>query len=312
MSTARLARLLYPSWHKERSLAVLKNLTFCGDETGIDKESKICAVTGLIGTESMWRKFDDRWNKIIKGNNIPYFHANECEGGRKTFHGLDVMKRGNIVNRLVSLIAESPLDVFGYAVVKPHFFAWNEDDRRHFTNGHPENPYYLVLGHLFICSSHHADNFDKSEKIEYVFEQQQEFEDEAKRIFGELKAGPMWPNHVRLGDIHFPESTPENLEKYPGIQAADLIAYEMNRHLGNKYFLPDLKPEWKARTVLKVLGRKLNVNHNFCYFDADQFLELSALRAAWNHETQTPGEDWVWGNAIKARDAAKANKQHGH
>ena len=288
---------------------MVKNCIFYGDETGTDNTSRICAIGGLIGTESMWRKFDDKWNKILSIEGIPYFHTVDCERGKDDFYGLDVMKRGRIVDRLVCIIADSPLAIYGYAVVKPHFFAWNEDDRKHFTNGHPENPYYLVLNHLFVCSSHYADSFDKSERIEYLFEQQQQFEADARRIFGELRAGPLWKNHFRLGEIDFRG----DIAKYPGMQAADLIAYEMFRQMDNKHFQPNLRPEWKNRIAIKVLEPKLRRDFNFGYFDDDQFLEMTALKAGWNYDTQTPSEGWVWGNAIKAREAEKApkNKQSG-
>lgn len=299
MSTTRLARLLHPSWHKERTLAVLKNYTFIGDETGIDDNSKICAVAGLVGGERAWEKFDKRWRKVLEIEDIPYFHAVECERGNENFYGLDVMKRGKIVDRLVQIIMNTTLDIYSYGLVKPHFFAWPEDDRKWFTQGNPEDPYYLVLDHLFVCSSHAADELDKSEKIEYVFEEQNQFRDEAKRIFKGLRIGPDWPNHVRLGDIHFPESTPENLIKYPGMQAADLLAYETYRHLHNKHFKPNLRPEWKNRIALKVMGQKLHKNHNCAYFDEEAFANLSTLRAGWDYERNVAAHDWEYKKKVK-------------
>ena len=272
----------------------MKNYKFFGDETGIDQASRICAVAGLVGPEKAWVKFDRNWMKVLQAENIPYFHAVDCERGKDEFYGLDVMKRGKIVDRLVQVIMDSPLEIYSYGLVKPHFTAWNEDDRKHFTLGNSDNPYYLVLDFLFVCSSHAVDGLDKAEKIEYIFEQQDEFENEATRIFKELRAGPHWPNHVRLGDIHFPESTPENLIKYPGMQAADLLAYETFRHLDNKHFQPKLRPEWKNRIALMVLGEKLHKDYNCTYFDEEAFANMSTLRAGWNYDTNLPAHDWEW------------------
>ena len=273
---------------------MLKNYTFIGDETGIDANSKICAVAGLVGGEKAWEKFDKKWRGVLEIEDIPYFHAVECERGTENFYGLDVMKRGKIVDRLVQIIMNSTLDIYSYGLVKPHFAAWSEDDRKWFTNGNPDDPYYLVLDHLFVGSSQAADELEKIEKIEYVFEEQNEFEQEATRIFKELRAGSQWPNHFRLGEINFPESTPENRIKYPGIQAADLLAYETFRHLQNKHFKPDLKPEWKNRVALKVMGEKLYKNHNCSYFDEEAFANLSTLRAGWDYDRNVAAHDWEW------------------
>lgn len=260
---------------------MIKNYKFFGDESGIDKNSRICAVAGMVGPEKLWEKFDRNWLKVLKAEGIPYFHAVECERASGEFHGLDVMKRGKIVDRLVQVIMESRLEIYSYGLVRSHFNAWAEDDRKWFTNGHPDNPYYLVLHHLVVCVSHSVDHLDKSERIEFLFERQQEFESEARRIFGEFKAGSDWPNHDRLGEIFFSGE----VEKYPGMQAADLLAYESFRHLDNKHFQPTLRNEWKERIALKVLQNRLGGNAR--YFDAEGLAALSGVRAGWDNERKT-------------------------
>lgn len=262
---------------------MLKNYKFFGDESGTDRKSRICAIAGLVGPEKLWQKFDRNWIKVLAAEGVPYFHAVECERASGEFHGLDVMKRGRIVDRLVQVIMESPLEPYSYGLVRHHFDAWNEDDRKWFTSGHPDNPYYLVLNHLFVKVSHSVDQLDKSEKVEFLFEQQKEFEPEARIIFGEFKANPQWPNHERMGEIFFSGE----IQKYPGMQAADLLAYESFRHLDNKHFQSTLKPEWKERVAMKVLQRKLNKNHNCGYFDAEGLANLSGVREGWDNETMT-------------------------
>lgn len=261
LSTAALARVLHPSLCHERNLAVLK---FFGDETGIDGKpaTRISAVAGLIGEERAWGHFDRNWMKVLNSEGIPYFHAVECERGTENFYGLDVSKRGHIVDRLIQAVAGSSLQLCAYAVVVPHFRAMSEEFRLHYTHGHPDIPYYLCLAKTFVAASHAADGKPSTEQIYFLFEKQDKFEQEAGALFREFQKNQFWPNSSRLGDCHFAEK--DDIYKYPGLQAADLIAYESYRHLDNKHFQSNLREEWKVRVAMKVLSKKLG-QYGRCY-----------------------------------------------
>ena len=99
--------------------------------------------------------------------------------------------------------------------------------------------------------------------------------------FSDLKhGGSIWPNAHRLGDCHFAPS--EDKRKYPGIQAADLLAYETYRHLENWHFQPKLRPEWKARTAFRVLGQKIGKQGR--YFESESLALLDQERLKGEHE----------------------------
>ncbi len=282
MSIPELARLLHPSYCWEKVVAVLK---FLGDETGTDKKPKtrISAVAGLIGGEKNWKKFDREWRKVLEALDVPYFHAVECEHGKGEFYGLDVARRGRIVDRLVGVILDSPLQPCAYGVVVPHFNEMSLDFRTHFTNGHPDIPYYLCLYHTFVSESHAADDLPQSEQVYFLFEKQDEFEADARAAFDEFKKGPHWPNHYRLGECQF--ISKEEDYKYPGLQAADLLAYEMYRHLDNRHFQPDLKPEWKVRSAFNALQTKLKGHSK--YYDRAGLQLLETERTSGKYEALT-------------------------
>jgi len=274
-----MARALHPTWCRERIVTVLK---FLGDETGIDKKptTRISAIAGLVGNEKSWEKFDRNWRKVLKAEDIPYFHAVACERAADEFYGLDVMKRGKIVDRLVTVIMESSLQPYSHGIVIPHFNAMSLDFRSHYTSGHPDIPYYLCLAQTFMEVSHTADKLPPEEQVLFLFEKQDEFEKDAGILFQEFKTNPDWPNHVRLADCHFVPI--EDVPKYPGLQAADLLAYESFRQLDNKHFQPKLRPEWKARTAIKVLAQKLGEYGR--YFDKKTLEALEVEHAEWLKE----------------------------
>jgi hypothetical protein len=267
-----VARLLHPSWCRERVLSMIK---FLGDETGTDKKptTRISAIGGLVGTEKAWGKFDTAWNKVLKAEDIPFFHAVQCEKGTGEFYGLDVAKRGHFMDRLLEVILNAQLQPCAYGVVVPHFNAMSLEFRAHYTDGHPDVPYYVCLHYTFVEGSHTADSFLKDEQVYFLFEQQDEFEASAKESFAAFKQNSAWPNSARLGgEPIFVKN--EEAPKYPGLQAADLLAYEMYRHLDNRHFQPVLKPEWKVRTAFKILQRKMKDRAR--YFDSDGLARLEA------------------------------------
>lgn len=231
----------------------------------------------MVGTEKQWEKFDRDWLKVLNAEDIPYFHAVECERGSGNFYGLDVMKRGKIVENLVRVIRDGSLQPYTYGIVIPHFNEMSLEFKTHYTNGHPDIPYYLCLAQTFMKVSHAADNLPVGEKVLFLFEKQDEFEDEARRLFEEFKGNPKWPNSGRLRDCHFIQK--EDVADYPGLQAADLIAYETYRQLDNKHFQPNVRGEWKIRIAIDVLRRKLGEYAR--YFDERIMPRMEQERLEW-------------------------------
>lgn len=268
---------------------------FFGDETGTDRKptTRISAIGGLFGKEEHWGKFDRTWNKVLKSEKIPFFHAVQCERGTGEFYGLDVAKRGRLAERLLEVLLSSHLQPCAYGVVVPHFIEMSLEFRNHYTNGHPGVPYYLCLHHTFVAGSHAADGLPQEEQVHFTFEKQDEFEADAKASFEEFKKNKHWPNHYRLGRCHFAER--DEYAHYPGLQAADLLAYEMYRHLDNRHFQPDLKPEWKVRTTFQALQRKMKQSKKVCggvvlsgYFDRETLQGLEKERLDPSYYTQMP------------------------
>jgi hypothetical protein len=275
------ARLLHTTRCSERLMAMLK---FLGDETGTDKlpRTRISAVAGLVGTEKSWKRFDSDWLGVLKHEGIPCFHAVECENGRADFHGMDVVRRGKIVEQLARVILDSSLRPHSYGVVIPHFKEMSFEFRNHFTNKHPEVPYWLCLYATFTEVSHAADDLPAEEQVYFLFEEQNEFEKDARESFDAFKANKYWPNSKRLGKCCFVKK--EEAHEYPGLQAADLLAYESYRHLDNRHFWPDLKLELKMRTVHKLLKPKLKQRGK--YFDRDTLVLLDGERTSGKYDIE--------------------------
>lgn len=258
---------------------------FFGDETGTDKKpsTRISAIGGLFGREQLWDGFDKAWKKVLEKQKIPFFHAVQCERGTGEFYGLDVAKRGDLINRLLEVLLSSHLQPCAYGVVIPYFNEMSVEFRSHYTSGHPDVPYFLCLHHAFVAAGHAADGLRRDEQVHFMFEKQDEFEADARASFDELKKSERWPNHCRLGRCDFAER--EDYDRYPGLQAADLLAYEMYRHLDNRHFQGNLRPEWKVRTTFRALQRKMRTSEKVYggavlagYFDRDTLQGLEKER----------------------------------
>lgn len=113
-------------------------------------------------------------------------------------------------------------------------------------------PTQLALKVDAIESAHCADNLPDEEQIFYVSDNLDgDFRDNADDAFTLFKNDTMWENRKRLDDIVFRPK-----EKFPALQAADLLAYEFRSDLRNRFHIPREHEKWGSRTATKLLQRK--------------------------------------------------------
>ncbi|MGH9830475.1 MAG: DUF3800 domain-containing protein [Blastocatellia bacterium] len=225
-------------------------LKFYGDESGIHGNARIMIVAGMVGTESAWGAFDRQWSDAL-GFAHPTFHATALEGGHDEFYGMDVIRRGGLLNRLARVIADSELRIIVSGLVVHHFNALSACDREQITCGNPDKPYFLCLQHCFVDACHSADGLPPSERVSFLFERQDHFKAGAEAAFELFRVDERWPNKDRMGDIAF-----SHRADIPGIQAADLLAHESFKHLDNRLFHSEIEPAWKRRETASILQKK--------------------------------------------------------
>lgn len=57
------------------------------DETGLNSESNVVCVAGLVGTAIEWSRLERPWKNELRRMGVRTFHASKCNKGGKTGHG---------------------------------------------------------------------------------------------------------------------------------------------------------------------------------------------------------------------------------
>src|ERR1035437_71146 len=224
-------RLVHPRSSKHRSMAALVAYF---DESGVHDNKTAVTIAGLVGTEQNWRKLENRWTAILAKSGLAQgeaFHATALEGGRDPFHRLDVIRRGALYSQFVNIIVESSLIAIASGVLCDHFMRFSETERSKISHGKPDVPYFHCLQDFWVAAAHCADTLPEGEQIFFVSDNLDGgFRDNADASFKAYKNDTNWPNSRRLDDLVFRPK-----EKFPALQAADLLAYESRSHFENKF-----------------------------------------------------------------------------
>lgn len=244
---------------KQRDQRMLKAYM---DESGIHGGARICAIGGWVATEAAWNTFCGKWSKVLASEGVSAFHMNPFEQGEGDFTGWSKERKHRFLGKLIRVIQKCRIQAVGSALVTEEYAALSQADRIWMTHDRPDIPYYLPFQHCIVEAAHRADRLPNSEKIDFIFDRQEQFGEHALEIFNAMSIRQDWDNHIRLGTISFSAKT-----DFVPLQAADLMVHECYKHLENKLYNPDVGERWPMRQIRpQVLYAR--------YFDQKTFRDL--------------------------------------
>lgn len=189
------------------------------DESGIHRGSKVTVVAGLLGDVRAWAKLDASWRTILEKFELTYFHSVDCEKGNGQFLGKHPGPiRSSIAMECASAIADANLVIFGSAfVVDDWHAAAPEELRLRFPSA-----YLFCFEFLMQKLSRWWIENEKTEQVNVVFSEQNEYESDALRTFGFYSRDSHFG--TALGEARYAP-----MKVTPELQAADMLCYETYR-----------------------------------------------------------------------------------
>lgn len=243
MSLAHLRGIL-----RERLILVLE-LTFYGDESGIHDPhgnqpgSEVASIAGYIGTKEQWKTFDRRWNTALRKYKVPAFHMSEFnkkgeeQKPDSPYWGWSKAKKKSFLRVLINIASKIPLAGYGSMLQTK---AWDSILDNYAKVGIPKknkrgqiveeyNPYITIFANFFAKFPTFLDKavnpllnrHTPVGEVAFVFHQHKVFGPAAVVGYG-LTQEVLRDN--RLGTIAFAAT-----DKYPPLQAADLLAFYSRR-----------------------------------------------------------------------------------
>jgi hypothetical protein len=207
------------------------------DESGHSAETPFVSMAAFVAQADVWREFDAQWNAALETSGAPYLHMRELAHFRGAFSGWSEDRRRGLIAAAVEAINVHRLVAVGAAISVQAFRALPAEAQEGF-----RDPFFCCLQEMAYGLVRCADDPPRV-RCKAVFSQQNEFRPTAERLWQDLRQRPGFAE--RLGDIEF-----ANMRTSPGLQAADLLAYELRHFYHLRAKQPGCKPRWPFEQIV--------------------------------------------------------------
>jgi hypothetical protein len=227
------------------------------------RTSRVFVVGGFVAHDDEWVRFESAWQACLDSAGIERFHMREFEHAVAQFEGWERGRRYELIGQLAGIINDHRL--FGISSALD-----TEAYERVFLPALPsEDARILRSPYVFCeqaCLEHLAAIRDqigaRGHQIRLVFENNRDVSHVARVHARDFLEFMEWQ-----GVFSPPEFAPSTL---PGLQAADIFAYESFKHVTNQFTSPmPVRPMRKLLERLEGTGR-----HRGGYHDERELRQL--------------------------------------
>jgi Protein of unknown function (DUF3800) len=207
------------------------------DESGTHDGSKVLTVAGYIGDPAAWVHFEGEWRAALEEYGLEFFHMNKFAAGAPPVYARWTREqRLDNLKRLIDLTNRHAYASVGVCVPLESFQSLVPPDAQEFLGG----PYgFAAIACFFetarLVRAHRSDGW-----ISYVLESGGPDPGVVANHFKRFMQRPELRQYLRLQSLRF-----DDKRVFTPLQAADILAYELYRHLpkqlGNDLRLPRLR-----------------------------------------------------------------------
>jgi len=247
------------------------------DKHGLARGAEVTAVAGYLADKQSWKILSRRWRTALDKYDVDIFHMSDYWWGKPPYDKWSSEKQKRFLKTLITIARDNTWFAIGGMVPTKEYDQLLPEDVKGGGLGslsfdHPYHFCFMMLFANFLdYLKRDIDNrFSRKpgfeEKVAFVFDQQEEFEDLAKRGFNIIKKIADPKN--RLGSLTFAPS-----EDYEPLQAADLLAFYARRILTHQLE----GKAWRDPFELMMVERDNLMLH---HFTAGQLREFARKHAA--------------------------------
>jgi len=189
------------------------------DESGHSASEEFVAIAAYVAEDQTWAKFDAGWNAVLTKYKIPYVHAYELSNRTDVFEGWTAAQQIALSKDLLHVIHTSGFIVAAGAVLSTRDFKRLTKDQQE----QLVDPFFPLFQQVVFSSALEALLDAEGERVRMIYSQQDEFSGKAKQLYEVIKKS-YWSGR-RFGTLKF-----ENMRGVPGLQAADVLAYELCKY----------------------------------------------------------------------------------
>jgi hypothetical protein len=209
------------------------------DESGHVTQPGYYGVAGFIGLDSQWTDFNRLWLGAMASVGINDLHMREFSAQQKAFKEWDEPRRQRLMAGAISAIKKTRLTAVGAAMSTEAFNSLNEVQKSRM-----QDPYYCCLQEVLYGFALVGDDAPPDDTTTIIASRQDEYRGKAKKMWKVLRTLG-WP-YSRCDYLLY-----RDMRGIPGLQAADLLTYEMTKELSNQDNRPNAPRRWAFDQILR-------------------------------------------------------------
>ena len=211
------------------------------DESGSEELPGYFGVAGFVGSDYQWSVFDRLWEEALETTGAPYLHMREFAHSVDAFTDWkeDKTRRKQLMAGVVAAVLQSELTPVGSAIRVGDFDALTEEQRIRV-----QSPYFCCLQDVLWGFALVTLDEDSEVEVHVIGDRHRQHEEKARKLHRALRrTGGLCANLSE--ELNFAD-----MQQTFGLQAADLLAYEMVKELKNQDVRPEDRMRWPLDRIL--------------------------------------------------------------
>jgi len=242
------------------------------DESGTLKARGFVAIAGFVAPEAKWADFDLAWMAALAKHGAPYLHTTDLANFKKVYKDWTANRRDALMADLLEVIHATPrIAAIGAVMAVDDFNSLTKDQQSKLRN--PLFPLFQTT----IRAAALQPLFEPPDvKVRMTYSNQEEFGPSMRQI---------WNLMAKTIDVRgrMDSLTFADMRHVPGLQAADLLAFELRRHYHNLRTRPDIR---MRMALARILIQQRAYGHSFIRFLPRWYLRLQ-LAPPWVYRPLT-------------------------
>lgn len=209
------------------------------DESGHEAQPGYFGVAGFAGSRFQWEILRTAWARALQDVGAPYLHMREFAhsvGVFATWKG-DKERRDALIAGVVGAVLDSKLTAFGSAMRVEDFTSLDERQRAHIGS-----PYHACLQDVLFGFQLTTESGPADWTCRVLADRTDENRAAAKTVYRRIRTErfPRFEKRLWFGDFR------EDV----GLQAADLLAYEIVKELSNQDTRAADRMRWPLKRII--------------------------------------------------------------
>jgi hypothetical protein len=205
------------------------------DESGHSSNTDFFSLAACVADWREWREFNHRWTHALKTHAVPYLHMWEFAGRREAFSGWTEEHRRGLMAACLAALDSLGIITIGAVMKVSDYRRLDPENQAAFVD-----PTFCCFQDCLNGIALHGYFDFPGYMTDVIYSRQDQYAPMLRKLY--RYAAAHWRDGALLGVLDF-----QDMRSVPGLQLADLVAYELRHY----YHLRNTRPELPVRVPFR-------------------------------------------------------------